>query len=49
VAATWEELERLELAVGTITYSEDFPEARDPAYKLTIDLGERGTRRSRVA
>jgi tRNA-binding protein len=46
VTATWDEFERLELAVGAITEVEDFPEARVPAYKLTIDFGERGTRRS---
>lgn len=44
--ATWEEFERLQLAVGTITEVEGFPEARDPAYRLTIDFGPRGTRRS---
>ena len=46
MTATWEEFERLELAVGVITEAEDFPEARHPAYKLTIDFGPRGTRRS---
>ena len=46
MTATWEEFERLELAVGVITEVEDFPEARNPAYKLTIDLGPRGTRRA---
>lgn len=46
MTATWEEFERLELAVGVITGVEDFPEARNPAYKLTIDFGPRGTRRS---
>jgi tRNA-binding protein len=46
VTATWDEFERLELAVGVITEVEDFPEARDPAYRLTIDFGPRGTRRS---
>jgi tRNA-binding protein len=44
--ATWDEFERLELAVGVITQVEDFPEARDPAFKLMIDFGSRGTRRS---
>jgi tRNA-binding protein len=46
MTATWDEFERLELAVGVITEVEDFPEARNPAYKLTIDFGPRGTRRS---
>jgi tRNA-binding protein len=44
--ATWDEFERLELAVGVITEVEEFPEARDPALKLTIDFGPRGIRRS---
>jgi tRNA-binding protein len=46
MTATWDEFERLELAVGAITEIEDFPEARNPAYKLTIDFGPSGTRRS---
>ena len=46
MTATWDEFERLELAVGVVTEVEDFPEARVPAYKLTIDFGPRGTRRS---
>jgi tRNA-binding protein len=46
VTATWEEFERLELTIGVVTEVEDFPEARNPAYKLTIDFGPRGTRRS---
>jgi tRNA-binding protein len=44
--ATWEEFQRLRLTVGVVTAVEDFPEARVPAYKLTIDLGPEGTRRS---
>jgi tRNA-binding protein len=46
VAATWDELERLELAVGRITEVEEFPAARRPAWKLTLDFGPHGTRRS---
>jgi tRNA-binding protein len=46
MTATWDEFERLELAVGVVTEVEDFPEARNPAYKLTIDFGPRGERRS---
>jgi tRNA-binding protein len=47
MSATWEEFERLQLHVGVITDVEDFPEARNPACKLTIDFGpEIGTKRS---
>ncbi|MFN2543653.1 MAG: tRNA-binding protein [Actinomycetota bacterium] len=46
MGATWDEFERLELNVGRVVEVEDFPEARVPAYKLTIDFGPKGTRRS---
>ena len=45
--ATWDEFEGLQLRIGVITDVEDFPEARNPAYKLTVDFGaELGTLRS---
>ena len=46
MTATWEEFGRLELAVGVVTEVLDFPGARNPAYRMTIDFGPRGTRRS---
>lgn len=47
MTATWDDFERLQLTVGVITEVDDFPEARNPAYRLTIDFGpDLGTRRS---
>jgi tRNA-binding protein len=37
---TWQEFERVSMHVGTIVEVKDFPEARKPAYQLTIDFGE---------
>lgn len=36
---TWTEFEKVEMRVGTILQVNDFPEARKPAYQLTIDFG----------
>ena len=44
---TWSEFERVNMRVGTIVEVSDFPEARKPAYQLTIDFGtEIGVRKS---
>ncbi|WP_269235119.1 tRNA-binding protein [Flavobacterium flavigenum] len=44
---TWDEFERTDMRVGTIIDINDFPEARKPAYQLTIDFGtEIGVRKS---
>lgn len=44
---TWSDFEKVEILVGTITAVNDFPEARKPAFQLTIDFGNViGTRKS---
>jgi tRNA-binding protein len=36
---SWQEFEKVEMRVGTILEVNDFPEARKPAFQLTIDFG----------
>jgi tRNA-binding protein len=43
---SWDDFENIEMRVGTIIEVLDFPEARKPAYKLTIDFGDHGIRKS---
>jgi tRNA-binding protein len=42
----WGEFERVQLCVGTVLEVVDLPDARKPAYVLTIDFGPHGTKRS---
>ncbi len=43
---TWSEFEQVELRAGTILEVFDFPEARKPAFKVSVDFGPYGIRMS---
>ena len=43
---TFDDFTKVDLRVGTIIEVNDFPEARNPAYQLTIDFGELGIKKS---
>lgn len=42
----FEDFSKIDLRIGTIIEVNDFPEARQPAYQLTIDFGDLGIKKS---
>ena len=43
---SWSDFEKLDRRVGTIISVDDFPKAKKPAYRLSIDFGELGVKQS---
>jgi len=42
----FEDFTKIDIRIGTITEVSDFPEARKPAYQLTIDFGDLGIKKT---
>ena len=43
---TWNDFEKIDIRTGTIIEVQDFQKARKPAYRLTIDFGPLGIKKS---
>jgi tRNA-binding protein len=43
---SWSDFEKVDMRVGVIVDAKEFPEARRPAYRLWVDLGPLGVKRS---
>lgn len=43
---SWNDFEKIEMRVGTIVEALAFPNAKKPAYKLSIDFGELGIKKT---
>lgn len=43
---SWPDFEKIDIRLGTILEATPFPKAKKPAYKLSIDFGPLGVKRS---
>lgn len=43
---TWADFEKIDIRAGVVTDARPFPEARRPAYRLSVDFGPLGVKRS---
>ena len=43
---SWQDFEKIDIRTGTIISVSDFPEARNPSYKVEIAFGDLGTSKS---
>lgn len=46
MSLSWAEFEKVDMRVGMVVDAQPFPEARRPAYKLWVDFGPLGVKRS---
>src|SRR5215475_3528125 len=46
MALSWDEFARVDMRVGVVVDAQEFPEARRPAFKLWVDFGPLGVKRS---
>jgi tRNA-binding protein len=46
VDLTWADFEKVDMRVGVVVDAKEFPEARRPAFRLWIDFGPLGVKRS---
>ena len=46
MALTWDDFARVDMRVGVVIDAQEFPEARRPAFKLWVDFGPLGIKRS---
>jgi tRNA-binding protein len=46
MSLSWAEFEKVDMRVGVVVDAQPFPEARRPAYKLWVDFGPLGVKKS---